>query len=72
MSDTPQGMGYGPQIPHGRYRTFGGDGDGKVWAAPGTMLFIERMWGGRIQTITVDPSEVDGLIDTLTRVRDSP
>ena len=63
---------YGEQIPHGRYCTFGHEGDGKVWAAPGTMLFIERTWSGRTQTITVDPEEVDGLIETLKIVRDHP
>lgn len=62
----------GEQLAHGRYRTFGHEGDGKVWAAPGTILFIERMHGGRIQTVTVDPEEVDVLIESLRLVRDHP
>lgn len=37
----------------------------KVYAAPGYMVFIERMWHGEYQQVPVDPGQIMELIDAL-------
>jgi hypothetical protein len=37
----------------------------RIYAAPGYMIFIERMWHGEYQQVPVDPDKVLDLIDAL-------
>lgn len=46
-----------------------GESGPKVIAAPGYLIFVEAMWGGRVQTIPVDPAEVDEFIAALRKAR---
>ena len=45
------------------------EGGLKVVAAPGYVIFLEATWGGRTQTIPVDPADIDDLIAALRKAR---